>query len=152
MAAEHIWQAYLILLAAAKSLQSCPTLRDPRGGSPAGSRVPGILQPRALEWVPFPAPRQETDNTKVRLKKQELYRTALKNTLWNLKLKNVKALLQTNPVKIYKGPFRNLRAYPSSAMGKLIVDTALVKTPVETLLWLPSKKEREKNKHVWKVR
>ena len=39
------WQA------AAKSLQSCLTLCDPRDGSPPGSPVPGILQARTLEWV-----------------------------------------------------------------------------------------------------
>ena len=37
--------------AAAKSLQSCPTLCDPIDGSPPGSPVPGILQERTLEWV-----------------------------------------------------------------------------------------------------
>ena len=37
--------------AAAKSLQSCPTLCDPRDGSPPGPPVPGILQARTLEWV-----------------------------------------------------------------------------------------------------
>ena len=37
--------------AAAKSLQSCPTLCDPIAGSPPGSPVPGILQARTLEWV-----------------------------------------------------------------------------------------------------
>ena len=37
--------------AIAKSLQSCPTLCDPRDGSPVGSSVPGILQARTLEWV-----------------------------------------------------------------------------------------------------
>ena len=37
--------------AAAKSLQSCSTLRDPIGGSPPGSPVPEILQARTLEWV-----------------------------------------------------------------------------------------------------
>ena len=36
--------------AAAKSLQSCPTLCDPIDGSPRGSPVPGILQARVLEW------------------------------------------------------------------------------------------------------
>ena len=36
--------------AAAKSLQSCPTLCDPIDGSPPGSTVPGILQARVLEW------------------------------------------------------------------------------------------------------
>ena len=37
--------------AAAKSLQSCPTLCDPINGSPLGSSVPGILQARIPEWV-----------------------------------------------------------------------------------------------------
>ena len=37
--------------AAAKSLQSCPTLSDPMDSSPPGSPVPGILQARTLEWV-----------------------------------------------------------------------------------------------------
>ena len=37
--------------AAAKSLQSCPTLCNPIDSSPPGSSVPGILQARTLEWV-----------------------------------------------------------------------------------------------------
>ena len=37
--------------AAAKSLQSCPTLCNPIDGRPPGSAVPGILQARTLEWV-----------------------------------------------------------------------------------------------------
>ena len=37
--------------AAAKSLQSYPTLCDPIDGSPPGSPIPGILQARTLEWV-----------------------------------------------------------------------------------------------------
>ena len=37
--------------AAAKPLQSCPTLCDPIDSSPRGSSVPGILQTRTLEWV-----------------------------------------------------------------------------------------------------
>ena len=37
--------------AAAKLLQSCPTLCDPTDSSPPGSPVPGILQARTLEWV-----------------------------------------------------------------------------------------------------
>ena len=40
-----------IAAAAAKLLQSCPTLCDPIDGSPPGSPVPGILQARRLEWV-----------------------------------------------------------------------------------------------------
>ena len=48
----HIWAPILDnAAAAAKSLQSCPTLCDPIDGSPLGSPVPGILQARTLEWV-----------------------------------------------------------------------------------------------------
>ena len=38
------------MLAAAKSLQSCPTLCDPIDGSPPGSFIHGIFQARVLEW------------------------------------------------------------------------------------------------------
>ena len=40
-----------VAAAAANSLQSCPSLCDPRDGSPPGSPIPGILQARTLEWV-----------------------------------------------------------------------------------------------------
>ena len=40
-----------LVYAAAKSLQSGPTLCDPIDGSPPGSPIPGILQARTLEWV-----------------------------------------------------------------------------------------------------
>ena len=53
--APSIGISYFIMIAAAaaaaKSLQSCPTLCDPTDGSPPGSAVPGILQARTLEWV-----------------------------------------------------------------------------------------------------
>ena len=42
---------YTVAAAAAESLQSCPTMCDPRDGSPPGSPIPGILQARTLEWV-----------------------------------------------------------------------------------------------------
>ena len=42
---------HLFVAAAAKSLQSWPTLCDPMDSSPPGSPVPGILQARTLEWV-----------------------------------------------------------------------------------------------------
>ena len=48
---ERCSTALIIAAAAAKSLQSCPTLCDPIDGSPLGSPVPGILQARTLEWV-----------------------------------------------------------------------------------------------------
>jgi len=46
-----IWMLLLLLLLLAKSLQLCPTLCDPKDGSPPDSPVPGILQARTLEWV-----------------------------------------------------------------------------------------------------
>ena len=55
-------------LAAAKSLQSCPTLCNPIDGSPPGSPVPGILQARVLESVAMPLSRgssQPRDRTQV---------------------------------------------------------------------------------------
>ena len=55
-------QMWSIHAAAAKSLQSCPTLCDPTDGSPPGSPVPGILQARTLEWVAFPFPMHESEN------------------------------------------------------------------------------------------
>ena len=45
------WTIKKAAAAAAKLLQSCPTLCDPTDGSPSGSAVPGILQARTLEWV-----------------------------------------------------------------------------------------------------
>ena len=44
------WKSYKVKHAA-KSLQSCPTLWNPRDGLLPGSSVPGILQARTLEWV-----------------------------------------------------------------------------------------------------
>ena len=41
----------MVAAAAAKSLQSCPTLCDPRDSSTSGSPAPGIFQARTLEWV-----------------------------------------------------------------------------------------------------
>ena len=45
------WLMLTLPAAAAKSLQLCPTLGNPRDGSPPGFPVPGILQARTLEWV-----------------------------------------------------------------------------------------------------
>ena len=48
---DAIHLAHAVAAAAAKSLQSCPTLCNPIDGSPPGSAIPGILQARTLEWV-----------------------------------------------------------------------------------------------------
>ena len=46
-----------------KSLQLCPTLCNPRDGSPSGSPVPGILQARTLEWVAIAFSASKTTDT-----------------------------------------------------------------------------------------
>ena len=46
-----LWKESYEQPAAAKLLQSCPTLCDPIDGSQPGSAMPGILQARTLEWV-----------------------------------------------------------------------------------------------------
>ena len=56
---QRVWHALMTVAAAAaaaKSLQSCPTLCDPIDGSPPGSPVSGILQARTLEWVAIYCP------------------------------------------------------------------------------------------------
>ena len=51
ISASYFFICFFVASAAAKSLQSCPTLCDPTDGSPPGSPVSGILQARILEWV-----------------------------------------------------------------------------------------------------
>ena len=63
---------------AAKSHQSCPTLCDPRDGSPPGSPVPGILQARTLEWVAI----SFSNAWKWKVKVKSLSRVRLLTTPW----------------------------------------------------------------------
>ena len=67
-----------IAAAAAKSLQSCPTLCDPIDGSPPGPAVPGILQARTLEWVAISSSNEWKWKVKVKL----LSRVRLLATPW----------------------------------------------------------------------
>ena len=64
--------------AAAKSLQSCPTLCDPIDGSPPGSAVPGILQAGTLEWVAI----SFSNAWKWKVKVKSLSRVRLLATPW----------------------------------------------------------------------
>ena len=69
--------------AAAKSLQSCPTLCDPMDGSPPGSPVPGILQARTLEWVAI----SFSNACKWKLKAKTLSHIRLSATPWTAAFK-----------------------------------------------------------------
>ena len=64
--------------AAAKSLQTCPTLCDPTDSSPPGSPVPGILQARILEWVAI----SFSNAWKWKVKGKSLSRVQLFTTPW----------------------------------------------------------------------
>ena len=64
--------------AAAKSLQSCPTLCDPIDGSPPGSPVPGILLARTPEWVAI----SFSNAWKWKVKRKSLSRVRLLVTPW----------------------------------------------------------------------
>ena len=64
--------------AAAKSLQSCPTLCDPTDGSPPGFPVPGVLQARTLEWVAI----SFSNAWKWKVKVKSLSRVQLFETPW----------------------------------------------------------------------
>ena len=59
-ACMHATETDSAAAAAAKSLQSCPTLCDPIEGSPPGPAVPGILQARTLEGVAISSSNPET--------------------------------------------------------------------------------------------
>ena len=64
--------------AAAKLLQSCPTLCDPIEGSPPGSTIPGIVQARTLEWVAI----SFSNATKWKVKVKSLSRVQHFATQW----------------------------------------------------------------------
>ena len=68
----------MCLAAAIKSLQSCPTLRDPIDGGPPGSPAPGILQARKLEWAAI----SFSNAWKWKVKVKSLSRVRLLATPW----------------------------------------------------------------------
>ena len=75
---KEIYDKPAAAAAAAKSLQSCPTLCDPIDGSPPGSTVPDILQARTLEWVAI----SFSNSGKWKVKVKSLSRVRLLTTPW----------------------------------------------------------------------
>ena len=75
---SHPIQLSATAAAAAKSLQSCPTLCDPIDGNPPGSPVPGILQARTQEWVAL----SFSNAWKWKVKVKSLSRVWLLATAW----------------------------------------------------------------------
>ena len=73
-----LWAVQQAAAAAAKSLQSCPTLCDPMDSSPPGFPVPGMLQARTLEWVAI----SFSNAWKWKVKVKSLSRVRLLATPW----------------------------------------------------------------------
>ena len=84
--------------AAAKSLQSCPTLCNPIDSSPPGSAIPGILQARTLEWVAIDSPK------KAECQGIELcYWRRLLRISWAARSSNQSILKEINPEYLLEG-------------------------------------------------
>ena len=75
---NKLFLVYWWAAAAAKLLQSCPTLCNPIDGSPPGSPIPGILQARTLEWVTI----SFSNAWKWKVKGKSLSRVRLLATTW----------------------------------------------------------------------
>ena len=76
---------YSAAAAAAKSLQSCPTLCNPINGSPPGSPIPGILLARTLEWVAISFSRRSSrprDLTRITVSLQSSNRRVRPRLVW----------------------------------------------------------------------
>ena len=106
---ELSWVTYLRVAAAAKSLQSCPTLCDPIDGSPLGSPVPGILQARTLEWVAI----SFSNAWKWKVKGKSLSRVRLPATPWT-------AAYQASPSMEFSRQEWGAIAFSFKVMGLLI--------------------------------
>ena len=91
----------LFAAAAAKSLQSCPTLCDPIDGSPPGSPVPGTLQARTLEWVAI----SFSNARKWKMKVKSLSRVRLFVTPWT-------AAFQAPPSMDFPGKSTGVGCHP----------------------------------------
>ena len=98
-----MWQNFSGDAAAAKLLQSCPTLCGPIDGSPPGSPIPGLLQARTLEWVAISFSNAWKWKVKVKL----LSRVRLSNAWkWKVKVKLLSRvrLLATSCISAYQTP------------------------------------------------
>ena len=94
---------YISEAAAAKSLQSCPTLCDPIDGSPPGSPIPGILQARTMEWVAISFP----NAWKWKVKVKPLSRVWLLVTPWTV-ASQAPPSMGFSRQEYWSGPFQRL--------------------------------------------
>ena len=113
--------------AAAKSLQSCPTLCDPIDSSPPGSPVPGILQARTLEWVAI----SFSNAWKWKVKVKKLSRVWPSATPWTAALQALPSMgfsRQEYPIFNYD----NLTKFGASLISQLVKNLPAMQ---ETWVW-----------------
>ena len=112
-----------VAAAAAKSLQSCPTLCDPIDGSPSGSSVPGILQARTLEWIAI----SFSNAWKRKVKVKSLSRARLLATPWT-------AAYQAPPSMGFPGKSTGVGCHHSTICLSIHLQTGI--WVVSILLWV----------------
>ena len=142
--------------AAAKSLQSCPTLCDPIDGSPPGSPIPGILQARTLEWVTI----SFSNTWKWKVKVKSLSRVRPSATPWTAAFQAPPSmgfsrqeywsgvplpspfmmLVATNYHRLYRGGDQNLPQEKEMQKGKTVVWEGLTNS------WEKKRSKRQRRK------
>ena len=132
---EALWLCYVAAAAAAKSLQSCPSLCDPRDGSLPGSPVPGILQARTLEWLAISF--SNAWKWKVKVKWLRLSTWKLRSHVW---------LLETPWTIVYQAPpsmgFSRQEYWSGVPLPSPYVMLRLCYGYIMTMLWLHQPWER----------
>ena len=114
--------------AAAKSLQSSPTLCDPIDGSPPGSPVPGILQARTLEWAAI----SFSNAWKWKVKVKSLSRVRLLATPWTAAFQAPRSMGFSRQ-EFWSGVPLPSTTYPIAQLMKN--PPAMQETPVRFLGW-----------------
>ena len=124
---QMLFRSSLAFSAAAKSLQSCPTLCDPIDGSPPGSPVPGILRARTLEWVAI----SFSNAWKWKVKVKSLSRIRLLATPWT-------AAYQAPPSKGFsRQEYWSGVPLPSPMIQQMLAVWPLVPLPFLNPPWTP---------------
>ena len=136
--------------AAAKSLQSCPTLCDPIDGSPPGSPIPGILQARTLEWVAI----SFSNAWKWKMKVKTLSRVRLLVTPWTAAYQappsmgfsrqeywsGVPLLVCKIKMMVFlsRDPIASLRPWFRSCLCEIVPSHCILKSQLWPLILLPA--------------
>ena len=126
-----------LILHAAKSLQSCPTLCDPMDSSPPGFSVPGILQARTLEWVAI----SFSSTWKWKVKVKSLSRVRLFATPWTVAYQAPLSMGSSRQEYLSVVPLPLLilhTHHETSSSAKLLLSITLANNALVVPRWLQS--------------